>query len=84
MPDEILGRCPSGLETVEVVELEMFAYFVVSGGKGGNTTFDVGVSTTAALLVIVRVAALLVIVTVASLVFVSEPCLFGFSTLFST
>ena len=36
----------------------MLAYFVVSGCNGGSITVDVGVSTTAALLVIVNVAAL--------------------------
>jgi hypothetical protein len=51
----------------------MLAYFVVSGCNGGSMTLDVGVSTTAALLVIVNVAELL-----------SEFCPLGCSVALST
>lgn len=69
-PDELLLYV-SDRETVDAVVVT-FAYLVVSGGKGGKVTLDVGVSTTAALLVIVNVA---------SLFLVSEFCWFVFSTL---
>jgi hypothetical protein len=53
----------------------MLAYFVVSGCNGGNMTVDVGVSTTAAMLVIVKVAALCLF---------SEFCSLGCSVVLST
>ena len=53
----------------------MLAYFVVSGSNAGNMTLEVGVSTTAALLVIVNVAALFLF---------SELCPFGCSVVLST
>lgn len=57
-----LSVCPEELLLLAFVEFEhkpgILAYFVVRGCSGGSMTLEVGVSTTAALLVIVNIAEL--------------------------